>query len=335
MTARTLIRRLSWWLLPLILLLTILQTGRVYIGQVWQGPGPLPQATNFVVPRGPTAVAGAALKAAGIIDNLVAFRIAAALTDDDGALHAGEFAFPAHASLADVFRILRHGRQVEHHLTIPEGLTAREIARLINQASALTGIVTAPAEGAILPNTYDYLYDTPRPVLLKRAEHALDSALARAWPGRASDLPLASPAQAVTLASIVERETAKPAERPMVAAVYLNRLRLGMKLQADPTVIYGLSDGQGAMDRPLGHADLLVPSAYNTYLNSGLPPGPIAAPGIAAINAVLHPADTDALYFVADGQGGHVFSHNYKDQLRAIARLRGRDASQDSSTARD
>jgi UPF0755 protein len=141
-------------------------------------------------------------------------------------------------------------------------------------------------------------------------------------------LPLDSPAQAITLASIVERETARPEERAKVAAVYLNRLRAGMKLQADPTVIYGASGGSGAMERPLDHADLLVPGPFNTYLNAGLPPGPIAAPGIASIEAVLHPADTDALYFVADGSGGHVFSHDYSEQVRNVAKLRKLDAIQ-------
>jgi UPF0755 protein len=333
--ALPIIARLSRWLLPLIALFVAAQAGRSYIGQVWHGPGPLSQNTTLVVPHGRTEIVGRSLRDAGIISSVFAFRLAETLTDDDGALHAGEFAFPAHTSLADVFGILRHGHQVEHHLTIPEGLTARAIATLINQAPAMTGTVVVAGEGSVLPNTYDYLFGTPRAVLLKRAERALDVALATAWPDRAADLPLASPNDAVTLASIVERETAKPNERSMVAAVYLNRLRLGMKLQADPTVIYGLTDGRGAMDRPLAHGDLLMPSAYNTYLNTGLPPGPIAAPGIAAILAVLHPADTDALYFVADGAGGHIFSHSYKDQVHNVARLRAVDAQRQDAVERN
>lgn len=309
-----------------MLLATAIRAGQTYVNQVWHGPGPLSQNTDFVVPRGTTKDVGQALQQAGIVDSVLAFRIAEHLTDGQGPLHAGEFAFPARISLATVFQILRHGRQVEHHLTIPEGLSAKDIAALINAAPAMTGHVSLTSEGAILPETYDYLYGTPRPVLLARAEHALEAAMARLWPDRAPDLPLASPEEAITLASIVERETAKPEERPMVAAVYLNRLQAGMKLQADPTVIFGLSNGSGVMDRPLDHADLLKPSAYNTYLNTGLPPGPIAAPGIASIRAVLHPADTNALYFVADGQGGHVFSHNYADQMKNVARLRKLDA---------
>ncbi len=320
--------RIARWLLPLMVLVTSIGAGRIYVDQTWNGIGPLPRQTDFVVPHAPTEVVAQSLRQAGIIDGVLAFRVAVLLTGEDGPLHSGEFAFPANASLRQVLDVLRHGRQVEHHLTIPEGLTAQQIAALINAAPAMTGTVTPPAEGAILPNTYDYLFGASRQVLLDRAEHALDATMASLWPARAPGLPLSSPAQAMTLASIVERETAKPEERPIVAGVYLNRLRAGMKLQADPTVIYGVSNGRGLLDRPLDHADLQVPGAYNTYLNAGLPPGPIAAPGIASIEAVLHPADTDALYFVADGSGGHVFSHDYSEQVRNVAKLRKRDALQ-------
>ena len=312
-----------------MVLLAVIGVGRRYLGQTWLGPGPLPQQTVFVVPHGDTRAVGASLQHAGIIDGVLAFRVAERLTQSDGALHTGEFAFPAHGSLRDVLGILRHGRQVEHHLTIPEGLTALQIAALIQQAPVMTGSVTPPDEGAILPNTYDYLYGTPRAALLHHAEAALDDSLAPLWAARAQNLPLDSPRDAVTLASIVERETAKPEERAMVASVYLNRLRLGMKLQADPTVIYFASKGSGGLARPLTHADLLVPDPYNTYLNPGLPPGPIAAPGIASIQAVLHPAATDALYFVATGDGGHVFSHDYGNQVKNVAKLRKHSAKRD------
>ncbi len=321
--------RLGRWLFPLLVLLAVLGAGRLFVEQAWNGPGPLPQTADVVVPHGTTEVVGEALRQARIIDGVFAFLLAVALTGAEGPLHAGEFAFPARSSLHAVLDILRHGRQVEHHLTIPEGLTAQAIAALINAAPALAGHVAAPAEGAILPNTYDYLWGTSRQALLERAEHALVVAMASLWPERASGLPLDSPAQAVTLASIVERETARPSERPMVAAVYINRLRAGMKLQADPTVIYGLTDGSGVMDRPLDHADLELPEPYNTYLNLGLPPGPIAAPGIASIEAVLHPAATDALYFVADGAGGHVFSRDYAQQEKNVEKLRALESEGD------
>ena len=320
--------RLARWFLPLLVVFTVISVGRLYVDQTWYGIGPLPRQTDFVVPHGPTEVVGRALKQAGVIDGVLTFRIAVLMTASGGPLHAGEFAFPANASLHQVLGLLRHGQQVEHHLTIPEGLTALEIAALINAAPAMTGKVAPPREGAILPSTYDYLFGASRQALLGRAEHALGSTLAALWPDRAPNLPLGSPAQAVTLASIVERETAKPEERAEVAAVYLNRLRAGMKLQADPTVIYGVTAGSGVMNRPLDHADLQAPDAYNTYVNAGLPPGPIAAPGVASIKAVLHPADTDALYFVADGSGGHVFSHDYSEQVRNVAKLRKLDAVQ-------
>ncbi len=325
---RLALRFLALWFLALLVLSTIVTVGARYVEQSWNGLGPLPRQTDFVVPQGPTDVVGEALQQAGIIDGVLPFRVAVLLTGSDGPLHAGEFAFPARASLSQALDILRHGRQVEHHLTIPEGLTAQQIAALINAAPAMVGTVASPAEGVILPNTYDYLFGASRQALLQRAEHALDKTMARLWPDRAPDLPLHSPAQAITLASIVERETAKPEERALIAGVYVNRLRAGMKLQADPTVIYGVSSGSGVMNRPLDHADLQTADAYNTYVNAGLPPGPIAAPGIAAIEAVLHPAETDALYFVADGAGGHVFSRDYSEQVRNVAKLRHLEAMQ-------
>jgi UPF0755 protein len=314
------IGRISRWVLPLVVLFTLASIGRNFIRQSWSGFGPLPATTAIVVPHADTAALAGLLEQRQVIDEPLIFRAAVFLTSKDGPLHAGEFSFPAHASLEQVLGVLRHGRQVEHHLTIPEGLTGLAIAALVNDAPVMRGHVSAPAEGSILPNTYDYLYDASRPVLMDRAEAALKAALDTAWAARAPNLPLASAREAVILASIVERETAKPDERPMVAAVYLNRLRQGMKLQADPTVIYGLSKGAGMLDRPLTHDDLADPDPYNTYVQPGLPPGPIAAPGLAAIDAVLHPADSDAFYFVADGTGGHVFSHDYAGQVRNIAK---------------
>lgn len=320
------LRRQGQWLLVLMALLAVMHTGRRYVTETWSGPGPLAQTTDVVVPEGDTRTVGSALKKADVIRSVFTFRIAEYLTRAQGPLHAGEFRFPAHGSLRDTFRILRHARPVEHHLTIPEGLTAKQIQGLINAAPSMTGHVVLTREGALLPNTYDYLYGARRGALLARAERALAATMAKLWPDRAPGLPITTPAEAIILASIVERETARPEERPMVAAVYLNRLARGMKLQADPTVIYGLSDGTGSLPHPLDHADLLTPNAYNTYLHNGLPPGPISAPGIASIEAVLHPAKTDALYFVANGSGGHVFSVNYRGQQKNVAKLRALDA---------
>ncbi|HVY18335.1 MAG TPA: endolytic transglycosylase MltG [Rhodopila sp.] len=285
-------------------------------------PGPLPAATAVVVPRGTAANVARALQDAGVIADSRVFRVAAELSRGDGALHAAEFAFPAHASLAQVLDVLRTAHPVQHQLTIPEGLTAHQIAALLTQAGAASGPTGKIAEGSMLPQTYDYELGTKRSVLVERAQAAMKRVVEAAWAGRAPGLPLESARQAVILASIVERETAKPEERPHIAAVYLNRLRRGMRLDADPTVAYAVSDGTGVLDRPLSKADLRLDDPYNTYRVAGLPPGPICAPGQDSIEAVLHPAASDDLYFVADGTGGHVFSRDYAEHDAAVARWR-------------
>jgi UPF0755 protein len=286
--------------------------------------GPLDHPLAVVVPHGDTLVVAQALRAAGVIDSVRLFHLAAWLTRRDGKLHAAELAFPARASLHDVLVVLRTAKPVEHRLTIPEGLTAMQIAALVQHAEAATGSVTPPPEGSVLPQTYSYEYGTPRGVLLARGEAAMAQALATAWTARASDLSLTSPLDAVILASIVERETALPDERPHVAAVYLNRLRLGMRLDADPTVAYAASGGEGTLDHRLTRGELDRDDPFNTYRRAGLPPTPIDSPGLASIMAVLHPAASDDLYFVADGSGGHVFARTLEAQNRNVARSRTR-----------
>jgi UPF0755 protein len=211
---------------------------------------------------------------------------------------------------------------VQHHLTIPEGLTAPRIIALLAHADALTGPDVPIAEGSLLPQTYSYVWGTPRAAIAARAAAAQDRALEQAWAHRAPDLPLATPREALILASIVERETALPAERPLVAAVFLNRLRDGMRLQSDPTVVYAASGGMGTLDHALTRADLDAVDAYNTYRFGGLPPGPICSPGLASLQAVLHPADSDALYFVADGTGGHAFARTLAEHNRNVQHAR-------------
>lgn len=291
--------------------------------QVYHAPGPLPQGQAVVVPRG-MRHAAAVLYEAHVVGSTLALRLAALATAGDGPIHAAEFAFPAHASLRAVLDVLRHARPVQHRLTLAEGLTAAQIVALVNGADALDGQASAPAEGAVLPQTYDYVYGTERAALLGRSEAAMQRALAAAWAGRDPASPLASPRQALILASIVERETGVPAERAHVAAVFLNRLRLGMKLQSDPTVLYGASDGLGSLDRPLTRADLAMDGPYNTYRIAGLPPGPICSPGVAAIDAVLHPAASADLYFVATGAGGHAFSSTLAQHERNVRAYRQR-----------
>lgn len=289
----------------------------------------------MVIPRGGAAEVGETLHAAGVIQNTLVFQVAARLTWREGPLHAAELEFPAGASLREVLAALRTGHPVQHLLTIPEGLTARQIVALFGKAEALTGEIEPPVEGSVLPETYAYEYGTNRKLLLARAEAAMAQALAQAWAARAADLPLTSPREALTLASIVERETARPDERAHVAAVYLNRLRQGMRLQADPTVVYAASAGAGVLDHKLRRSDLELPDPYNTYRVTGLPPGPICTPSLASLQAVLHPAPSDDLFFVADGTGGHVFAHTEDAHSRNVAawRAQGRVARPDEAAA--
>jgi UPF0755 protein len=297
--------------------------GAVYAWRVvLDSPGPLPEARAVVVPRGGTTQLGALLAANAVISEPLLFRAATLLTRHQGHLRAAEFAFPAQASLRQVMDILRFGHPVERHVTIVEGLTAQQILGVLARAEGMTGDVPAIAEGSVLPQTYEYQFGAERAAVIARAKAAMDKELAAAWADRAPGLPLSSPYEALILASIVERETAKPKERSHVAAVYLNRLRLGMKLQADPTVVYLASGGSGVLDHPLTRLELGRDHPFNTYRNSGLPPAPIGSPGADSLRAVMHPADSDALYFVADGMGGHVFSRTYETHNSAVARWR-------------
>ncbi|HEX3346945.1 MAG TPA: endolytic transglycosylase MltG, partial [Acetobacteraceae bacterium] len=249
-------RSVQTTLLVLMVLSAAVSVGTRFANQEYTFPGPLPGPKAIVIPRGTPEQVALVLKDAGAIREVWAFRIAALATRGVGPIHAGEFTFPQGASLRDVLAILRTAKPVEHHVTIREGLAAAQIALLVDGAEAMTGDTPVPREGHVLPDTYAYEFGTPRTALLARATAAMDRTLARIWSGRAADLPLATEEDLLTVASIVERETSKPEERPMVAAVFLNRLRLGMKLQADPTVAYAVSGGAGTLDRPITRADL-------------------------------------------------------------------------------
>ena len=315
-------RAIPWLLAALAVLGGTAAGASVYAVHVFDAPGPLPEARAVLVPRGGSTEAAIALSDALVVARPLPFRIAAYLSQRDGPLHAGEFAFPAHASLRAVLAVLRTAHPVQHRVTIPEGLTAKQIADLLDRASALTGPAPLPPEGGVLPETYAYEYGATRAAVLERAEAAMARALQDAWDKRAPGLPLASSREALILASIVERETARPEERPHVAAVFLNRLRLGMKLQSDPTVAFAAAGGSVPLDRPLTRADLDRDDPYNTYRVHGLPPAPISAPGIASLLAVTEPARSDDLYFVADGTGGHLFSRTLDEHSRNVARWR-------------
>jgi len=312
-------QRLLWVLMGFLLCVRL---GNMAWQQNMYGPGPLAVSRAVVVPAGGTGAVAAVLKADGAITYPVVFRLAAWLTHKDGAIHAGEFLIPARSSIGDILGILRHGLPVQHQVTIPEGLTGVQIAKILNAAPAAVGQVAAPPDGAVLPQTYDYTLGTSRRDILRRAERAMQTAIANNWPRRDETVPLRTPADALVLASIVQAETPLPAELPEVAAVYENRLRQGMKLQADPTVIFAASGGGMTGGVGITRADLAAPSPYNTYLHGGLPPGPICAPGIAAIQAVLHPAGIDALYFVATGLGGSAFTDDYQTHRKNVAKYR-------------
>ena len=287
-------------------------------------PGPLTESRTLVIPPH-TGITGIArlLTENGVIRHELAFEAVARLSAHGGALKAGEYEFPAGASTMQTLDILAGGKTVKHRLTIPEGLSSAEIVALVRAAPALVGEVgSVPGEGELLPDTYLYAYGDSRAGLIERMQHEMAHTLAQLWRDRRADLALTDPAEAVILASIIEKETAREEERPHIAGVYLNRLRLGMRLQADPTVIYALNRDGGKIDRPLNHADLAVNSPYNTYAVKGLPPGPIANPGKSSLRAAMRPEHTEDLYFVADGTGGHVFAKTLAEQNRNAAQYR-------------
>ena len=309
-------------------LLGVLGLGRMGFDQLYDGPGPLETVKTVVIPPGALGTTARRLKADGVIVHPLLFEAVAWITRGKIPVRSGEFRIPAHESLRGVIHILRFAPEVEHQVTIPGGLTSPQIAALINKAEAATGSVPTPPEGAVLPQTYAYLRGTARTVILARMEKAMQAALAKAWTGRASGLPVQTETEAVTLASIVQQETPLRAELPMIAGVYENRLVVGMKLQADPTVIFAVTKGQAtALPGPVTAADLAMQSPYNTYLHHGLPPGPICAPDLAAIEAVLHPAATEAFYFVATGKGGHVFADTFRQQVGNIKAYRSQKRS--------
>lgn len=305
------------------LLLLFLAGAALYAFRFYDAPGPLPVANVVLVPRGGLDQVGESLAQEGVVQSAFALRVAALVTRGQGAIHAGELEFPAAASLRQVLEVLRTARPVQHRLTIPEGLTAAQVAVLLDRAPALEGDPAVPEEGRLLPETYAYERGTPRATLVERGRIAMDRALERNWAARSQAVPLDTPHDALILASIVERETAKPEERPRVAAVFLNRLRHRMKLQSDPTVVYGASGGTGVLEHGLTKADLERADPYNTYKIAGLPPGPISMPGLGSLRAVTQPAETDDLFFVADGSGGHVFARTLEEHQRNVARWRG------------
>jgi len=261
------------------------------------------------------------LQTQGVVRSGSVFMAATQVTRAARRLKAGEYAFPSRATLGQVIEMIRDGRIVRHYVTIPEGLTSAQAVAVLMANPVLTGQVTTPPEGSILPETYEVERGADRSAVLRRMMAARDRLLAQLWPDRRPGLPFRTPEEAVTLASIVEKETALPSERPLVAAVFINRLEKGIPLASDPTIVYGITGGT-----PLGHgirqSELEQQTAYNTYHFTGLPPTPICNPGRAAIAAVLDPAQTDDLYFVANGTGGHSFSATMAEHEKNVEHWR-------------
>lgn len=285
--------------------------------------GPAEQSVQIEIPSG-AGVNSIARKlvAAGIIETDLWFRIKGRILADEVSLKAGEYNIPAKASINQIFELLQEGRVIQYGITIAEGLTVRDVVRLLQDNELLSGsIEQLPEEGQLQPETWYVVRGAARQDLINRMQDAQNKTLAELWEGRDPNLPLSTPKEALILASIIEKETAIPAERDRVAAVFINRLRLGMRLESDPTIVYGISGGQ-ALGRGLRRSEIDRKTPWNTYKIRGLPPTPIANPGRDSIYAALHPAASRDLYFVADGSGGHAFARTYAAHLRNVAKWR-------------
>ena len=250
---------------------------------------------------------------------------------------SGEYLFRQSASMSEVVDVITSGRSIQHAITIPEGLTSEQIVERLMQNELLTGeIESIPAEGALLPDTYRINRGTSREALIARMASEQRRVLNEIWSRRAKDLPLRNPRELVTLASIVEKETGRADERPRVASVFYNRLEKKMRLQSDPTIIYGIFGGDGKpADRPIYQSDLEKQTPFNTYIIKGLPPTPIANPGRAALEAVANPSRTPDLYFVADGTGGHVFAETLDEHNQNVRRWRKLEAEKAAEAAKE
>ncbi|MCW5735140.1 MAG: endolytic transglycosylase MltG [Enhydrobacter sp.] len=314
------------WVLFFILLLVTMIGGGLFIGRTMlEAQGPLEQTKNVLIPRGAgPATMAKVLQEQGVISHPGLFRIALMVDPTPKPIKAGEYEMPPRISMAKVVELLQSGKLVQRRLTIPEGMTTAEIIDLVRKNDALSGEITVDVkEGDLLPETYFYSREDTRDSVLLRMKEAMEKTLDEAWRKRAPGLPYSGKRDALIMASIIEKETSLAAERTRVAAVFVNRLRRKMRLDSDPTTIYGVTNGKGMEGRELTRADLQSSSPYNTYVVAGLPPGPICNPGRASILAAVAPAPRErALYFVADGQGGHSFANNIYEHNRNVARWR-------------
>jgi UPF0755 protein len=315
---------LSGFLTFLLALALLAGVGAVFADRAVRAPGPLAADKVVYIQQGSDSDQIIdQLQTQGVIDSPFLFTLTLFVEGARSKLKAGEYLFKQNASLQEVIDALVSGKAILHSLTIPEGLTSQQAVERLRESDLLVGdIREIPREGALLPETYKFQRGDSRDKLVQKMAHDQKVMLEEIWRRRSPDLPLTSPGELVTLASIVEKETGKADERPRVAAVFINRLKKHMRLQSDPTIVYGLVGGQGALGRPLTRNDIDTASAYNTYVIDGLPPGPIANPGRAAMEAVANPSRTQDLYFVADGTGGHVFADSLDAHNRNVQRWR-------------
>ena len=320
-------RSVAKWVLIAAVLLLVLVGGNFIYG--WTAPGPSTREVTVVIKPGSSiALAAENMEKGKVIKSADAFVNRAKIFGATSTIKAGEFLIPARASNADILNILTGGKAVQRMVTVVEGMPSIMVYERLMANKKLKGSIPVPAEGSVLPDSYSFELNEPRAAILRRMQDAMTKALAEAWPKRSKDTVVKTPQEAVTLAAIVEKETAKPSERRMVAGVYSNRIRNGMMLQADPTIIYPITKGK-PLGRRIRQSEIADVNDYNTYAMVGLPKGPIANPSKASIEAVLNPEKTQALFFVADGTGGHVFAdtlqqHNANvEKWYAIRRERG------------
>jgi UPF0755 protein len=315
-------------------LLSLLVIGMLVVGGLllfglnrFYSASDIEQPTQFLVEKGSgLGLVAERLENQGLISNRLIFQFGGVALKKQGELQQGMFEVPAHASMADILELLTEGKPIPFGVSVPEGFTSWQVAERVKNAAQLVGELTAvPPEGSLLPDTYNYTPGDTRQSIIDRMTEAQKEALAEIWANRDPDLPLKTPEELVTLASVVEKETGVASERPLVAAVFINRLKKHMRLQSDPTIIYGLTNGQGPLGRGLKKSEIEAKTPYNTYQIDGLPAGPIANPGIAAMKAVANPAKSDALYFVAAGPSpsdGHLFASTYAEHRKNVAKYR-------------
>ncbi len=319
-------------LLFMVFLIGLLVAGGWFVMMInsLESAGPLPETKIVFIERGKGVSAiGDILEKEGVIRSALIFKIMVKLEADARSLKAGEYEFPAQVTQQDALEMMREGKVYDRKVTLPEGVTSWQVVETLKALTDMSGeTAEIPAEGSLLPETYHYIKNDDRAALLAKMKDAMDKTVAELWPMREADSPVKTEQELLVLASIVEKETGVASERAKVAGVFINRLNKGMPLQSDPTVIYGItkgeiqSAGQGPLGRRLLSKDLEVDTPYNTYVNAGLPPTPIANPGRASIEAVLHPEKHDFIYFVADGTGGHVFARTLSEHNNNVARWR-------------